>query len=90
MIIRIALWSPKIRMMTLEMSPMIKDGRIVVELPEDWKKIIATLREGPGRIEDIASRSGVKVWKARKIVGGMKLLGIVRINGTAIALRERK
>ena len=59
---------------------MIKDGRIVVELPEDWKKIIGALREGDGRIEDIASRSGVKVWKARKIVSGMKLLGIVRIN----------
>ena len=69
---------------------MIKEGKIVLELPEDWKKIIRALREGPRSIEDIASRSGVKVWKARKIVSGMKLLGIVRINGTAIALRERK
>ena len=69
---------------------MIREGKIVLELPEDWKKIIRSLREGPGSIENIASRSGVKVWKARKIVSGMKLLGIVRINGTAIALRERK
>ncbi|WMT50832.1 MAG: hypothetical protein RE471_07590 [Ferroplasma sp.] len=74
-----------------EMIRMIKEGKMFLDLPEDWKKIIRTLKDGPASREEIVKRSGVDEKKATKIIKAMKDLAIVdKGPDWIITLRDKK
>ena len=47
---------------------MIKDGKMFLDLPEDWKKIIRRLRDGPAFLEDLPKSTGIDYKKAKSII----------------------
>ena len=70
---------------------MIKDGKMFLDLPEDWKKIIKILREGPAFREDILRRSGLDEKKFLHILRTMDLLLMIGMdNKGKIMLRDKK
>ena len=44
------------REMLQEMIQMIKNNKMFLDLPEDWKKIIRILKDGPASREEIVKR----------------------------------
>ena len=56
---------------------MIKDSKIVMDLPEDWTKIIRILRDGPASLGDLTKSTGIEHKKAKSIIMAMKGLGII-------------
>ena len=70
---------------------MIKGGKFYMDLPEDWKKIIKILREGPATREDILRRSGLDEKKCIYILRTMNNLSLIDIgNKGKIMLRDKK
>jgi predicted transcriptional regulator len=59
------------------MIQMIKDGKMFLDLPEEWKKIIRILKDGPASREDIAKQTGISKEKATAIIKAMKDLAMV-------------
>ena len=51
---------------------MITNGKMYLTLPEDWKKIIRILREGPLSRDEIIERSGIFHKKAVSIIRTMQ------------------
>ena len=70
---------------------MIKNNKMFLDLPEDWKKIIRILKDGPASREEIVKRSGIDKKKVSSILRAMKDLGMIE-NGYKwkITLRDRK
>ncbi len=56
---------------------MIKDGKTFLELPEDWKKIIRALGEGPATLQEISSRTGMATKRAYSLIFIMEKLAII-------------
>ncbi len=56
---------------------MIKDGKMFLDLPEDWKKIIRMLKKGPAFLEDLPKSTGIEQKKAKSIIMAMKDLGMI-------------
>ena len=56
---------------------MIKDGKMFLDLPEDWKKIIRMLKEGPAFLEDLSKSTRIEHKKAKSIIMAMKDLGMI-------------
>ena len=56
---------------------MIKDGKMFLDLPEDWKKIIRMLKEGPAFLEDLSKSTEIEHKKAKSIIMAMKDLGMI-------------
>ena len=56
---------------------MIKDGKMFLDLPEDWKKIIRMLRNGPAFLDDLPKSTGIEYKKAKGIIMAMKDLGMI-------------
>ena len=70
---------------------MIKDGKMFLDLPEDWKKIIKVLREGPAFLGDLSKNTGIEHKKAKSIIMAMKDLGMIeKDHNWKITWRERK
>jgi Mn-dependent DtxR family transcriptional regulator len=73
------------------MIQMIKDNRMFLDLPEDWKKIIRILKDGPASREEIVKRSGVDEKKATKIIKAMRDLAMVdKGPDWVVTLRDKK
>lgn len=56
---------------------MIKDGKMFLDLPEDWKIIIRILKEGPASREEIVKQTGISKERATAIIKAMKDLAMV-------------
>ena len=56
---------------------MIKDGKMFLDLPEDWKKIIRMLRNGPAFLDDLSKSTEIEHKKAKGIIMAMKDLGMI-------------
>lgn len=51
---------------------MITNGKMYLTLPEDWKKIIRILRDGPLSREEIINSTGITAKKAVSIIRTMQ------------------
>ena len=70
---------------------MIKDGKMFLDLPEDWKKIIRMLKEGPAFLEDLSKSTEIEHKKAKSIIVAMRGLGMIeKDHNWKITLREKK
>ena len=70
---------------------MIKNNRMFLELPEDWKKIIRILKDGSASRDEIIERSGIYPKKAVSIIRIMQALSMIEIGrGNEIKLRDKK
>ena len=70
---------------------MIKGGKFYMNLPEDWKKIIRMLKEGPAFLEDLSKSTEIEHKKAKSIIMAMKDLGMIeKDHNWKITWRERK
>ena len=70
---------------------MIKDGKMFLDLPEDWKKIIRMLKEGPAFLDDLSKSTEIEHKKAKGIIMAMKDLGMIeKDHNWKITWRERK
>jgi endonuclease III len=70
---------------------MITNGKMSVTLPEDWKKIIRILKDGPASRDEIISRSGIYAKKAISIIRTMAALSMIEIGpGHEVRLRDKK
>ena len=70
---------------------MIKNNRMFLELPEDWKKIIRILKDGPLSRDEIINRTGITSIKAIPIIRTMQTLSMIEIGpGHEIRLRDKK
>ena len=70
---------------------MITNGKMSLTLPEDWKKIIRILRDGPLSRDEIIERSGIFPKKAISIIRTMSALSMIEIGqGHEIKLRDKK
>ena len=70
---------------------MIKDGKIVMVLPEDWTKIMRILRDGYASLDDLSKSTGIEHKKAKSIIIAMRGLGMIeKDHNWKITLRERK
>ena len=70
---------------------MIKNGKMFVDRPEDWKKIIRMLRNEPTFLEDLSKSTGIEHKKAKSIIIAMRGLGMIeKDQNWKITLRERK
>ena len=56
---------------------MIKDGKMYLDLPEDWKKIIRILKEGATSRKEVVKRSGIEESKVSSILRAMENLGMI-------------
>ncbi|WP_298279327.1 hypothetical protein [Ferroplasma sp.] len=70
---------------------MITNGKMSLTLPEDWKKIISILRDGPQTRYEVIERSGVYAKKAISIIRTMSALSMIETGpGHEIRLRDKK
>ncbi len=70
---------------------MITNGKMYLTLPEDWKKIIRTLKDGPLSRDEIIERSGIFPKKAISIIRTMSALSMIEIGPEhKIKLRDKK
>ena len=70
---------------------MIKNGKMFLDLPEDWTKIISVFRGGPTFLEDLTKSTGIEHRKAKSIIITMRGLGMIeKDHNWKITLRERK
>ena len=70
---------------------MITNGKMSLTLPEDWKKIIRILRDGPLSRDEIINRTGITSIKAISIIRTMSALSMIEIGpGHEIKLRDKK
>jgi predicted transcriptional regulator len=70
---------------------MITNGKMYLTLPEDWKKIIRILKDGPLSQDEIIERSGIEPKKAISIIRTMTALSMIEIGpGNEIRLRDKK
>ena len=70
---------------------MIKNNKMFLDLPEDWKKIIRILKDGPASREEIVKQAGISKEKATAIIKAMKDLAMVdKGPDWIITLRDRK
>ena len=70
---------------------MIKGGKFYMNLPEDWKKIIRMLKEGPAFLEDLSKSTEIEHKKAKSIIVAMRGLGMIeKDHNWKITLREKK
>ena len=70
---------------------MIKDGKMFLDLPEDWKKIIRMLKEGAAFLDDLSKSTEIEHKKAKGIIMAMKDLGMIeKDHNWKITWRERK
>ena len=70
---------------------MITNGKMYLTLPEDWKKIIRILKDGPLSRDEIIERSGIYPKKAISIIRTMSALSMIDIGPEhKIKLRDKK
>ena len=70
---------------------MITNGKMYLTLPEDWKKIIRILKNGPASRNEIIERSRIFPKKAISIIRTMSALSMIEIGrGNEIKLRDKK
>ena len=70
---------------------MITNGKMSLTLPEDWKKIIRILRDGPASREEIINRSGIYAKKAISIIRTMQALSMIETSeDRKLKLRDKK
>ncbi len=70
---------------------MIKNNKMFLDLPEDWKKIIRILKDGPASREEIVKQAGIIKEKATAIIKAMKDLAMVdKGPDWIITLRDKK
>jgi predicted transcriptional regulator len=70
---------------------MITNGKMSVTFPEDWKKIIRILKDGPASRDEIINRSGIYAKKAISIIRAMAALSMIEIGpGREVRLRDKK
>ena len=70
---------------------MITNGKMFLTLPEDWKKIIRILRDGPLSRDEIINRTGIASIKAISIIRTMSALSMIEIGPEhKIKLRDKK
>ena len=70
---------------------MITNGKMSLTLPEDWKKIIRILRDGPLSRDEIIERSGIFPKKAISIIRTMSALSMIETGPChEIKLRDKK
>ena len=70
---------------------MITNGKMFLTLPEDWKKIIRILKDGPASRDEIIERSGIFPKKAISIMRTMSALSMIEMGpGHEIKLRDKK
>ncbi len=70
---------------------MITNGKMYLTLPEDWKKIIRVLRDGPLSRDEIIERSGIFPKTAISIIRAMQALSMIEIGPEhKIKLRDKK
>ena len=70
---------------------MITNGKMSLTLPEDWKKIIRILRDGPRTRYEVIERSGIDAKKAISIIRTMSALLMIETGpGHEIRLRDKK
>ncbi len=69
---------------------MIKDGKTFLELPEDWKKIIGVIREGPATLKEITSRTGMTTKRVYSFIFGMEKMAIIEKDGHVYKMRDKK
>ncbi len=70
---------------------MITNGKMSLTLPEDWKKIIRILRDGPLSRDEIIERSGIYPKKAISIIRTMSALSMIETGPChEIKLRDKK
>ena len=70
---------------------MITNGKMHLTLPEDWKKIIRILRDGPLSRDEIINRTGITSIKAISIIRTMQALSMIEIGpGHEMRLRDKK
>ena len=70
---------------------MITNGKMSLTLPEDWKKIIRILRDGPLSREEIINSTGITARKAVSVVRTMQTLSMIEIGPEhKIKLRDKK
>ena len=87
----IILKSQNTRKKIQEMIQMIKNGKMFLDLPEDWTKIIRVLRGGPAFLEDLTKSTGIEHRKAKSIIIAMRGLGMIeKDHNWKITWRERK
>ena len=56
---------------------MIRDVRFVMDLPEDWNKIIMALRTRPMDIYELRNETNIEFERLKEILSAMKLLDMV-------------
>ena len=70
---------------------MITNGKMSLTLPEDWKKIIRILRDGPLSRDEVIERSGIFPKKAISIIRTMSALSMIETGPChEIKLRDKK
>ena len=70
---------------------MITNGKMSLTLPEDWKKIIRILRDGPLSRDEIIERSGIYPKKAISIIRTMQALSMIETSeDRKLKLRDKK
>ena len=70
---------------------MITNGKMHLTLPEDWKKIIKILRDGPRSRDEVIERSGIFPKKAISIIRTMSALSMIETGPChEIRLRNKK
>ena len=56
---------------------MIRDGRFIIDLPEDWKKVIRALRTRPMYLHELRNETGIDLVRLKEILKTMRLLNMV-------------
>ena len=70
---------------------MITNGKMYLTLPEDWKKIIRILKDGPLSQDEIIERSGIEPKKAILTIRTVSALSMIEIGPEhKIKLRDKK
>ena len=70
---------------------MITNGKMSLTLPEDWKKIIRILRDGPLSRDEIINRTGITSTKVISIIRTMSALSMIETGPChEIKLRDKK
>lgn len=70
---------------------MITNGKMSLTLPEEWKKIIRILRDGPRTRYEVIERTGIEPKKAISIIRTMSALSMIELGpGYEIRLRDKK
>ena len=70
---------------------MITNGKMSVTLPEDWKKIIRILKDGPAFRDEIINRTGINSKKAISIIRTMQALSMIETSqDRKLKLRDKK